>query len=158
MAHPSRMGYSPQDDGAEGLDDAAQLPTPWETPKPKSLPSGLLPSDTLFTMDMAMDPNDTHPSRSRTADSGNPLFTVVDHSGIFNMEVLFCVCPNGGKEDAQLLQSGLFPATFKQTETVFTHTVLDDFLRDNLECKTTTQQLSRTQQRRLLYGYDYGSK
>ena len=56
------------------------------------------------------------------------------------MEVLFCICSDGGKEDAQLLRSGLFPATFKQIETVFTHTVLDDFLRDNLECKTTAQQ------------------
>ena len=140
MAHSSRMGYATPDNSAEGLDDSAQLPTPRETPKPESLPSGLLPSDTLFTMDIAMDANDTNSSRSRTAESGNPLFTVVDRSGIFNMEVLFCVCPDGGKEDAQFLRSGLFPATFKQIETVFTHTVLDDFLRDNLECKTTAQQ------------------
>ncbi|KAF8259485.1 hypothetical protein EI94DRAFT_1615775, partial [Lactarius quietus] len=39
-----------------------------------------------------------------------------------------------------LLQARLFPATFKQIETLFTHSVLEDFLTDNLECKTTAQQ------------------
>ncbi|KAF8257714.1 hypothetical protein EI94DRAFT_1552995, partial [Lactarius quietus] len=74
------------------------------------------------------------------AASGNPLFTVVDRSGVFNMEVVFCVCSNGGDTDEQLLQAMLFPATFKQIETLFTHSVLEDFLTDNLECKTTAQQ------------------
>ena len=91
-------------------------------------------------MDMATDCSDTNASRSRTSDSGNALLTIVDRSGIFNMEIVFCVCPDGRKEEVQLLQAGLFPATFKQIEMVFTHTVLDDFLRDNLECKTTAQQ------------------
>ncbi|KAH9024354.1 hypothetical protein EDB85DRAFT_1870163 [Lactarius pseudohatsudake] len=43
-------------------------------------------------------------------------------------------------QDEQLLQSGLFPATFKQFRSLFTFSVLDDFLNDNLECKTTAQQ------------------
>ena len=30
--------------------------------------------------------------------------------------------------------------TFKSIKTVFTFSVLDDFLKDNLECKTTAQQ------------------
>ncbi|KAI0258038.1 hypothetical protein BC834DRAFT_975774 [Gloeopeniophorella convolvens] len=34
---------------------------------------------------------------------------------------------------------GLLPATFQTVETIFTFTVLDDFLVDNLECKTTGQ-------------------
>ncbi|KAH9172242.1 hypothetical protein EDB89DRAFT_2114234 [Lactarius sanguifluus] len=56
------------------------------------------------------------------------------------MDVLFCICPNAGANDKQLLQAGLFPSTFKQIETAFTFSVLDDFLADNLECKTTAQQ------------------
>ena len=42
--------------------------------------------------------------------------------------------------DKQLLKTCLFPATFKQIETVFSFAVLDNFLVDNLECKTTAQQ------------------
>jgi hypothetical protein len=56
------------------------------------------------------------------------------------MEILLCVCPDGGDTCTQLLRSGLFPATFKQIETLFTVSVLEDFLTDNLECKTTAQQ------------------
>ncbi|KAH9037471.1 hypothetical protein EDB85DRAFT_2142419 [Lactarius pseudohatsudake] len=59
---------------------------------------------------------------------------------IFDMEVLFCVCPNAGPNDEQLLQAGILPSTFRQIETAFTFSVLDDFLADNLECKTTAQQ------------------
>ena len=113
------------------MEDSEQLPTPWDTPQPDSWPSGPVPSNSLFSIpDIALEYGNTNASQIRTSDSGNPLFTMVD---IFTIEMVFCVCPNGRKEDAQLLQSGLFPATFKQIETVFTHTVLDDFLRDNLE-------------------------
>ena len=135
------MGHATPEDGSEPVDDSEQLPTPRDTPQPKARPSGLVPLDTLFSFtDIVMESNDTNASWMRTADSGNPLFTMVDWSGIFNMEIVFCVCTDGAKADAQLLQSGLFPATFKQIETIFTHSVLDDFLRDNLECKTTAQQ------------------
>jgi hypothetical protein len=56
------------------------------------------------------------------------------------MEVLFCACSKRSSMDVQILKTGLFPATFKQIETLFTFSVLDDFLTDNLECKTTAQQ------------------
>ncbi|KAH9169688.1 hypothetical protein EDB89DRAFT_1908334 [Lactarius sanguifluus] len=75
-----------------------------------------------------------------TAQSGNPLVTMVNQTGVFEMEVLFCVCPNAGTNDEQLLQAGIFPSTFRHIETAFTFSVLDDFLADNLECKTTAQQ------------------
>ncbi|KAF8256471.1 hypothetical protein EI94DRAFT_1646193 [Lactarius quietus] len=98
-------------------------------------------SDSLYsTMDITMESNNTGANRIRTAASGNPLFTVVDRSGVFNMEVVFCVCSDGGDTDEQLLQARLLPATFKQIETLFSHSVLEDFLTDNLECKTTAQQ------------------
>ena len=78
--------------------------------------------------------------RMRTAKSGNPLITAVHQSGVFDMELLYCICPNAVHRDEQLIQSGLFPSSYKQIETAFTFSVLDDFLTDNLECKTTAQQ------------------
>jgi hypothetical protein len=78
--------------------------------------------------------------RVRTGRSGNPLMTIVDSRGIFDMEVLFCACSDSQSRDEQLLRAGLFAATFKQIETLFTFSILDDFLTDNLECKTTAQQ------------------
>jgi hypothetical protein len=66
--------------------------------------------------------------------------TIVDSQGVFEMEVLFCACSNSQSKDEQVLREGLFPATFKQIETLFTFSVLDNFLTDNLECKTNAQQ------------------
>jgi hypothetical protein len=105
-------------------------------------------SDTLFSrIDVLLESDDCSASRVRTAASGNPLYTIVDRSGVFEMEVIFCICPNHDNPyeqrlntEQQLLQSGLLPATFKQIETLFTFSVLDDYITDNLECKTTAQQ------------------
>jgi len=123
----------------EDPDALDQLPTPRETPQPEARPFQPIVSDALFSS-IDLESIDGSSGRTRTAASGNPLFTVVDRTGVFDMEVVFCVCPNSGSNDAQLLQSGLFPATFKQIETLFTVSVLDNFLIDNLECKTTAQQ------------------
>jgi CxC2 like cysteine cluster associated with KDZ transposases len=91
-------------------------------------------------MDIPLESDDSSAGRMRTAASGNPLFTIADWSGIFDMEIIFCVCTDSNDTAEQLLRSGLFPATFKQIETLFTFSVLEDFLADNLECKTTAQQ------------------
>ncbi|KAF8264636.1 hypothetical protein EI94DRAFT_1592386 [Lactarius quietus] len=110
------------------------------SPCPKTVESessDLVVLDALFTL---MDLVANTSGWTHTAASGNPLFIVVDCCGIFDMEVVFCVCSDGGDRDAQLLRSGLFPVTFKQIETLFTFSVLEDFLNDNLECKTTAQQ------------------
>ena len=123
----------------EALEPSDQLPTPRETPQPETRPSQPIVSDTLFSS-VDQESIDGSSGRTRTAASGNSLFTVVDRSGVFDIEVVFCVCPDSGGNDAQLLRSGLFLATFKQIETLFTVSVLDDFLIDNLECKTTAQQ------------------
>ncbi|KAH9031538.1 hypothetical protein EDB85DRAFT_1847537, partial [Lactarius pseudohatsudake] len=61
-------------------------------------------------------------------------------SGIFDMEIVFCICSGIDSMGEQLLQAGLFPSTFKQIETLFTFSVLEDFITDNLECKTMAQQ------------------
>ncbi|KAH9035584.1 hypothetical protein EDB84DRAFT_1269414 [Lactarius hengduanensis] len=125
----------------EPADNAGQLPTPRETPEPEGLSTNPDISDRLFDpIDMSLGSNDSDSGRVRTADSGNPLFTVVDRSGIFDMEIVFCVCSGTDNTGEQLLQAGLFPSTFKQIETLFTFSVLEDFITDNLECKTTAQQ------------------
>ena len=78
--------------------------------------------------------------RLRTGTSGNPLITAVHQSGVFDLEILYCICNNAVHRNEQLIQAGLFPSSHKQIETVFTFSVLDDFLADNLECKTAAQQ------------------
>ena len=70
-----------------------------------------------------------HPPKSshcvHTAKSGNPRITVVHQSGIFDMEILYCICSNAVNKDEQLMNAGLFPSSFKQIETAVTFAVLD---------------------------------
>ena len=64
------------------------------------------------------------------------MLTIIDQNGVFDFEEVFCACSVasiGGHIDEQLLQSGLFPATFKSIKTVFTFSILDGFLKDNSE-------------------------
>jgi CxC2 like cysteine cluster associated with KDZ transposases len=137
--HPSLLGSIQED--LESLYIGPQLPTPEKTPQPEGPPSIPEISDDLFDHpEEILEQGDGIPSRMQTAPSGNPILTIVDRSGVFEMEIVFCICSDDGKLDEQLLQSGLFPATFKQPKTMFTFSVLDDFLKDNLECKTTAQQ------------------
>jgi len=88
----------------------------------------------------SVDYSEKTPRRMRTAGSGNPLISIVNTTGISEMEILYCLCSHAMPRHEQLLQAGLFPSTFEETETAFTFSVLDDFLADNLECKTTAQQ------------------
>jgi hypothetical protein len=98
-------------------------------------------SDTLFDFtELSLDQSLQQSRRTRTTPLGNPLITAVHHTGVFDLEVLYCICPNASDTDEQLLRTEMFPSSFKNTETVFTTSVLDDFLTDNLECKTTAQQ------------------
>ncbi|KAN0136253.1 hypothetical protein V8E53_006113 [Lactarius tabidus] len=111
-------------------------------PRGQNQPSCNLARDSVGIADALFDLDDTEKRTHcvRTAVSGNPLLTMVHQSGVFDMEVLFCICPNAVSRDEQLLHAGLFPSSRKQIETAFTFSVLDDFLVDNLECKTTAQQ------------------
>jgi CxC2 like cysteine cluster associated with KDZ transposases len=128
-----------EDEQSPELD--AQLPTPRETPQPERQPATALISDTLFDHpEVFLESSEGIPGRTYTAPSGNPMLIVVDRSGVFDIEMVFCVCSDRNNKDEQLLRSGLLPATFKSIKTLFTFSVLDDFLRDNLECKTTAQQ------------------
>jgi hypothetical protein len=123
-------------------DDNLQLPTPRETPQPEeNILAPPISSNLFDVLDVPADSGYGTAHRTRTAESGNPLMTIVDCQGVFEMEVLFCGCRSRiMSRDEQLLRAGLFPATFKQIETLFTFSVLDNFLTDNLECKTAAQQ------------------
>ncbi|KIJ62066.1 hypothetical protein HYDPIDRAFT_76162, partial [Hydnomerulius pinastri MD-312] len=50
-----------------------------------------------------------------------------------------CQCPQVTPDQQHLyfLCAGLFPATVTRPETAFSFDVLDHYLMDNLECKTT---------------------
>jgi hypothetical protein len=71
---------------------------------------------------------------------GNPVITVIDGSGVHEIGVRWCCCPNAPERDMQLMAARLFPATFRNPKTAFTFRVLEEFHLDNLECKTTPSQ------------------
>lgn len=64
--------------------------------------------------------------------------TVVHSSGVFTHNVTWCTCPGSyDQQHLQLLRTGLFPASTTRPRTAFTFEVLDNFLIDALECKTS---------------------
>jgi len=65
--------------------------------------------------------------------------TLVDSAGIFIHSVKWCRCnwSDDQEKHLQLLQHRLFPSTFSKPQTAFTFNVLDEFLIDSLECKTS---------------------
>ena len=71
---------------------------------------------------------------------GNPIITVVDRTGIHEISVRWCFCPDAAGHDMQMIAAGLFPATFWNSKTAFTFRALEEFHLDNLECKTTPGQ------------------
>ncbi len=99
-----------------------------------------IPDDNYNFVKPSLDYSPITPRRKRTAPSGNLLLTVLNVTGICDMEILPCICANRLLRHEQLLQAGLFPSTFDEPETAFTFTVLDDYLIENLECKTTGQK------------------
>ncbi|KIO13791.1 hypothetical protein M404DRAFT_120325, partial [Pisolithus tinctorius Marx 270] len=63
--------------------------------------------------------------------------TVIDVTGVHFIPVRWCQCEAAESFWLQLLRAKLFPATFEKPSTAFTFAVLDDFVRDNLECGTS---------------------
>jgi CxC2 like cysteine cluster associated with KDZ transposases len=82
--------------------------------------------------------NSSKPGKSNK--NGGPVITVIDRSGIHEIGIRWCCCLNAPERDMQLMAAGLFPATFRNPKTAFTHRVLEEFHLDNLECKTTPSQ------------------
>ncbi|KAI6040087.1 hypothetical protein EDC04DRAFT_2602734 [Pisolithus marmoratus] len=65
--------------------------------------------------------------------------TIVHTEGIVSHELSVCNCPGSHPNDwhLELLRQRLFPASISKPKTAFTFTVLDHFLIDALECKTS---------------------
>ncbi|KAI6120107.1 hypothetical protein EDD16DRAFT_1425103, partial [Pisolithus croceorrhizus] len=68
---------------------------------------------------------------------GSKYLTVIDVTGVHFMLLRPCQCVNAASYHKQLLCAKLYPSTFEKPSTVFTFLVLDDFLRDNVECRTS---------------------
>ena len=71
------------------------------------------------------------------------FLTIVDVSGVHELQVQWCGCPHALPPTEQLLNAGLFPSSQRVPRTCFTFRVLEDFLMDNLECKTTAMSYFR---------------
>ncbi|KAI6014702.1 hypothetical protein EDC04DRAFT_2870634 [Pisolithus marmoratus] len=65
--------------------------------------------------------------------------TIVHTKGIFTHEISWCSCPGSDPNDwhLELLWGQLFPASISKPKTAFTFDVLNHFLVDALECKTS---------------------
>ncbi|KIK72245.1 hypothetical protein PAXRUDRAFT_181083, partial [Paxillus rubicundulus Ve08.2h10] len=79
---------------------------------------------------------DDVPPFLRVPRGGNHL-TLVDVTGVHFLRVRYCICPTSQPFHMQLLESGLLSATVDQPKMVFSFSVLNDFIRDNLECGTS---------------------
>jgi len=68
-------------------------------------------------------------------------FTIVHSTGIFIHHLKWCRCSDSKLEDRhlQLLRSGILPSSIVKPKTAFTFDVLDNFLIDALECKTSAR-------------------
>lgn len=139
LGHPSSWEGldgmpSSEHNSEDGWDDAAD-PTDDEHGADES-PRDDYMSDTEFLY---------HTSLSESAMSldGGSMMVIVDRSGVHKIEVRWCRCVDALPPDRQLFAIGLFPASFRKIKTVFTFQVLDDFLLDNLECKTSAQHYYR---------------
>ncbi|KAI6010632.1 hypothetical protein PISMIDRAFT_118135 [Pisolithus microcarpus 441] len=65
---------------------------------------------------------------------GAKYLTIIDVTGVHFILVRACQCPNATSYHMQLFHAKLCPSTFEKPSTAFTFSVLDDFLRDNVEC------------------------
>ncbi|KAG1784794.1 uncharacterized protein HD556DRAFT_1250836, partial [Suillus plorans] len=64
--------------------------------------------------------------------------TIVHSTGVFLHNVVWCSCPGVDcQQHLQLLKAKLFPASTTRPQTAFTFDVLNHFLIDALECKTS---------------------
>lgn len=84
------------------------------------------------------------PSQSRDIPDDVKTVTVVHTNGVHQIWIRRCVCTNSlstttkeFRETDSFLQAALFPSTFKSVRSAFTFSVLDDFRKANLHCKTT---------------------
>ena len=63
--------------------------------------------------------------------------TLEHTNGVHFCDIWYCSCNGSEESHLQLMMAGLFPTTMKSPRTAFTFQVLDDFIWDNVECRTT---------------------
>ncbi|KAL4065095.1 hypothetical protein J3A83DRAFT_4190533 [Scleroderma citrinum] len=80
---------------------------------------------------------------------------VVHTNGIHYCNVKYYTCMGAEDSHLQLTMAGLFPATTKQPRTAFTFHVLDDFIRDNVECGTSAMNYYSKLQRITSNGFPH---
>jgi hypothetical protein len=86
--------------------------------------------------DLEMDEEDAQAEKITGTVPGT--MTIVHSTGVFTYNVLWCHCPGSDhQQHSQLLKAGLFPASISHPRTAFTFDILDHFLIDALECKTS---------------------
>lgn len=119
------IGKVPEDD-TQGVDDPAD--------NGKRAP-GMFPSNPGSTPA----PHASHGMRAGLESNApiTPNMVIVDRTGVHSLRVEFCRCLNHPNDIDQLLDMGLYPASQQRFKTCFTFDVLDDFVLDNLECKTS---------------------
>ncbi|KAI0742805.1 hypothetical protein C8Q80DRAFT_1238634 [Daedaleopsis nitida] len=62
---------------------------------------------------------------------------IVNISGVHELPIAFCTCHPHRREDPQLLEMSLYPATRTRLQTMFPRRLLDDFLLANKEMHTS---------------------
>ena len=98
--------------------------------------------DTLTSWEEAGINLETLKSTQAVDSDGNPWLTVIDSTGIHQIQAQYCRCQQSSHvpEYQQLLELGLYPASITQPRTTFTFRVLDDYDLLNLETKATPQR------------------
>lgn len=81
------------------------------------------------------DSGDYKPSSSFL--NNGKVMVILHTNGIHHLPAVPCICQNAPSEEIQFLRMGFFPSTYHNIKTIFTFQLLDDYLLDNLECKTS---------------------
>ena len=80
---------------------------------------------------------DSGTKHSTACEESYTQIMVVDTNGIVLHNFHFCTCTNAESEVDQLCRAHLFPSSYNRIQTVFTFRVLDEYLVDSTECKTS---------------------
>lgn len=120
--------------------------------QPSTLESGPYkpPTSKIRALKHYVDPYES-PSGLCDTPAAAKRYTILHTNGVHQVWVRRCECCKGegvtpevktctcceDKDVMHLLRQALFPSTFKSPQTAFTFSLLDDFRKANLECKTT---------------------
>ncbi|KAG2007514.1 hypothetical protein CC2G_015208 [Coprinopsis cinerea AmutBmut pab1-1] len=69
---------------------------------------------------------------------GMRVLVIIHTNGVHHLPFHFCHCFDAQEDEYQLLRHGFYPSTTKETRTVFTFSLLDEYLLDAVETFTST--------------------